>query len=148
MNNIEHFETLTKYIGKFDTADSLGEWIIDTKNDGTLENPRHMSWVNYTDLVIAFKREFYQFSKDNPEYELSQYSTILQANGLKWSKNEIRSIEADKLDAKCILALIMGAVRADRFSEGALLGFLKDGNISNWLKRLKDIDKKAPSNCQ
>jgi len=34
----------------------------------------------------------------------------------------------------------MGTIRAERFCEGALLGFLKNGNLTAWLKLLKDID--------
>ena len=50
--------------------------------------------------------------------------------------------EADvsKLDAQCVMALIVGAVRAERFCDGALLGFFKDGSIQKWLTRLKEID--------
>jgi hypothetical protein len=39
----------------------------------------------------------------------------------------------------------MGAIRAERFCDGALLGFFKDGYILKWLKRLKDIDWQANS---
>jgi len=34
----------------------------------------------------------------------------------------------------------LGAIRAERFCDGALLSFLKDGYLTAWLKRLKDID--------
>ena len=44
------------------------------------------------------------------------------------------------LDAQCIIALILGAIRADRFGEGTLLAFLKDGFITKWLERLKTLD--------
>ena len=48
--------------------------------------------------------------------------------------------EVDNLDAQCIIALIYGAIRADRFGEGTLLAFLKDGFITKWLERLKTLD--------
>lgn len=48
--------------------------------------------------------------------------------------------EVDHLDAQCIIALIFGAIRADRFVEGTLLAFLKDGFITKWLERLKTLD--------
>ena len=48
--------------------------------------------------------------------------------------------EVDNLDAKCVVALIYGAIRADRFGEGTLLAFLKDGFITKWLERLKTLD--------
>ena len=49
--------------------------------------------------------------------------------------------EADvsSLHTQCVMALIMGAVRAERFCDGALLGFFKDGSIRRWLERLKEV---------
>lgn len=48
--------------------------------------------------------------------------------------------EVDHLDAQCIIALIYGAIRAERFCDGAILAFLKDGTIVRWLERLKTLD--------
>lgn len=47
--------------------------------------------------------------------------------------------DVSALDAQCVMALIMGAVRAERFCDGALLGFFKDGSIKKWLERLKEV---------
>ena len=52
----------------------------------------------------------------------------------------MRSADEMSLDVQCILALIMGAIRVDRFCEGALLSFFEDGYIVKWLKRLKMND--------
>lgn len=38
------------------------------------------------------------------------------------------------------MALIIGAIRAERFCNGALLGSFEDGSIRKWLERLKEID--------
>ena len=48
--------------------------------------------------------------------------------------------EVDNLDAQCIIALIFGIIRADRFGEGTLLTFLKNGSIIRWLQKLKALD--------
>jgi hypothetical protein len=48
--------------------------------------------------------------------------------------------DASKLDEQAVLALLCGAIRADRFSEGALLNFFENGSIRRWLNRLKEID--------
>lgn len=45
------------------------------------------------------------------------------------------------LDERCVMALIMGAVRAERFCDGALLNFFNNGSIRKWLERLKKIDE-------
>ena len=56
--------------------------------------------------------------------------------------------EADvsKLAAKCVIALLIGAVRAERFCDGALLSFFNSGCILRWLLRLKTIDEGGVSN--
>lgn len=137
---IESFNVLTKYIGKISKTASYGNWVIDGENDGTPEHPIHLPFVNFHKLVNAFVSELYQLSGIHPEYQLTNYNSILESNGLKWDAEVMRKANADKLDAKCILALIMGAIRAEHFCDGALLKFFQDGNMLKWLKRLKDID--------
>lgn len=134
---LNKFKVLTKYIGKISDAESFGEWFIDHENDGTTEHPIQMPYVNFNELVNLFVDEFYEFSNSNLEYQLTNYDSILESNGLKWSVVSMRNANVDSLDAQCILALIMGAIRAERFCDGALLGFFKDGFIVKWLKRLK-----------
>ena len=134
------FKVLTKYIRSFDNADSFGEWVIDQENDGTMENPVHMPYVNYDELVGSFTKEFYLFVENHPEYELSNYNAILEDNGLSWNSEAMRNAEVDHLNEQCILALILGIIRADRFCEGTLLSFIEDGYILKWLKRLKSIE--------
>ncbi len=136
----ERFKVLTKYIGKISAAGSMGEWIIDIENDGTPEHPIQLPFVGYSVLVRYFEEEFYQFTEAHPEYELTRYREILEGNSLKWDSEEMRSADLKSLDEQGVLALIMGAIRAERFCDGALLGFLKDGCLTAWLKRLKDID--------
>lgn len=141
--DVSRFNLLTKYIGKIAAASLYGEWIIDQENDGTPEHPKQWPFFGYSGLVISFEDEFYQFSESHPEYKLTSYGETLEKNGLKWGGEEMRLADVASLDAQCILALIMGAIRAERFCDGALLGFFKDGCILKWLKRLKDIDWQA-----
>lgn len=51
--------------------------------------------------------------------------------------------DASKLDGQVVMALLLGAVRAERFCDGALLGFFEDGSIRRWLLRLKEVDETA-----
>lgn len=53
----------------------------------------------------------------------------------------MEEVDASSLDEKCILALIMGAIRAERFCDGALLSFLRKGCIQQWLQCLKKLDE-------
>lgn len=138
----EGFKVLTKYIGKLDVVASFGEWVIDRGNDGTPEHPIQMPWVGYIGLVRAFEDEFYRFVESHPEYEHTRYGEILERHNIPWGwgSREMHEADVSGFDAQCVLALITGAIRAERFCDGALLAFFKDGSISRWLKRLKDID--------
>ncbi|MDQ0219806.1 hypothetical protein ELQ35_16570 [Peribacillus cavernae] len=139
-NSYSKFKVLTKYIGKLSDTENFGDWIFDRKNDGSSEHPIQMPFVNYDELVKMFVDEFYHFSQSHTEYKLTNYGSILEDNGLKWNTRVMRNTEVELLDAQCILALIMRAIRGERFSEGLLHSFFKEGIILKWLKRLKDID--------
>lgn len=66
--------------------------------------------------------------------EPTRYGDILNKNGLEWGSRSMSEADVAGLDTQCIMALPVGAVRAERFYEGALLGFLKDGSIRKWLE--------------
>ena len=133
------FEKLTKYLEILD-GDSFGTWIIDRENDGTIEHPRRMPYVNYTEMVYSFIQDIHDFSESNPEFELMCYGEILEKNGLEWKAKSMREADVSSLDAQCVLALLMGAVRAERFCDGALLGFFRNGSIKKWLGRLEEVE--------
>ena len=44
---------------------------------------------------------------------------------------------------KAVMALLMSAVRTDRFCEGALLELLEVGSIQRWIARLAELDREA-----
>ena len=132
------FEQLTKYIDVLD-GDNSGTWIIDRENDGTLEHPKQMPFVGYSEMVHHFIDDVYDFIDHNKDMELNRYGDILNQNGLEWGSKSMSEADVSSLDAQCVMALIMGAVRAERFCDGALLGFFKDGSIRRWLERLKEV---------
>ncbi|NLO82321.1 MAG: hypothetical protein GX094_04570 [Clostridiales bacterium] len=131
---------LTKYIAKFSETKSYGEWFTDSENNGAPEHPIQLPFVVFDDIVDLFVSEFYQFAESHPEYQLTNYSLILRNNAIGWNGESMRNVNTDALDEQCILALIMAAIRAERFCDGALFGFFSDGYILKWLKRLKEID--------
>mgnify|MGYP003360576731 FL=1 len=51
--------------------------------------------------------------------------------------------DTSKLDGQTVMALLVASLRADRFCEGALLGFFESGAIRRWLIRLREIDGQA-----
>lgn len=132
------FESLIKYLPLLEN-DSIGTWIIDRENDGTREHPIQMPFVNYSEMVHHFIDDVYDFNDKNKDFELTRYGEILEKNGLEWGSKSMSEADVSVLDGQCIMALIMGAVRAERFCDGALLGFFKDGSIHKWLKRLSEL---------
>ena len=134
------FEILTKYIDKIGD-DAIGVWFIDKENDGTPEHPIQMPYVNYSELVNNFINDVYSFIENNKEMELTSYGKILNENGIEWGTESMQRANLNCLDARCISALIVGAVRAERFCDGALLNFFKNGTILKWLLRLKELDE-------
>ena len=132
------FTELTKYLSLMED-DNIGSWIIDRENDGTPEHPIQMPFVNYSEMVHRFIDDVYAFSDNNKDFELTRYGETLKRNGLEWGTKSMSEADVFSLDAQCVMALIMGAVRAERFCDGALLGFFKDGSIRRWLERLKEV---------
>lgn len=133
------FITLTKYISMI-PSNRIGEWIIERENDGTLEQPIQMPHVDYSQIVRNFINDVYTFEENNKYMELTRYGDILRDNGLEWDSESMKNADVSELNAPCVLALIMGAVRAERFCDGALLDFFKSGYILKWLERLNNIE--------
>lgn len=132
------FNNLIKYLPLLED-DNFGAWVIDRENDGTPEHPIQMPFVNYSEMVHHFIEDVYDFSENNKDFKLTRYGEILEKNGLEWGSKSMSEANVSYLDAQCVMALIMGAVRAERFCDGALLGFFKDGSIHKWLKRLSEF---------
>ena len=136
----KQFEKLTDYINGMKT-DFFKEWLIDpVKPVGSLDY-HLIGYDNLGDWIRCFENDVYDFERNNPEYHLNRYGNILEENGLKWDQESMENASVDDLDAQCVLALILGAIRADRFYSGIFLHFLKCGAILRWLERLEEIDE-------
>ena len=134
------FSALTKYLDIFD-GDNFGTWVIDHENDGTPEHPIHMPFVDYSQDVYQFIKDFGDFNEQNEDLELNRYANILEEYRLSRSRKSMQEADVSQLDARCVLPMIMCAIRAERFCDGALLGCLADGTIQKCLERLKTIDE-------
>lgn len=128
------------------TDDIIGTWVIDRESDGSAEHPIQMPFVNYSEMVDEFVKDVYSFNNEHPEFGLNRYSEILENNGLEWGV-EMSAADVSDKNAQCVLALIIGAVRAERFCDGALMKFFKDGSIKKWLTRLLEIDGENSENA-
>lgn len=100
--------------------DSIGEWIVDKENDGTMEHPIQMPFVAYSSVVRGFEKAVYDFEEEHPEFGLNQYGEILGRYHIQWETESMSSFDVNKLDGQGVMALIMAAVRAERFCDGAL----------------------------
>ncbi|PKM75175.1 MAG: hypothetical protein CVU92_02710 [Firmicutes bacterium HGW-Firmicutes-17] len=141
------FDILTKYISMIQ-SDSIGDWIVDKENDGTLGHPIQMPFVDYSEIVRNFIDDVYTFEESYKDMELTRYGDILKDNGLEWDTESMKNADVSNLNAQCVLALIMGAVRAERFCDGVLLDFFKSSSILKWLERLKSCEIKTCEELQ
>ena len=96
--------------------------------------------MNYSCVVDHFIDDVYSFVDNHEEMGLYSYQKVLEENGIKWNAKSMETAVVDDLDAKCVVALIYGAIRAERFCDGTILAFLKDGTFVRWLERLKTLD--------
>ena len=137
---MKKYSALTKYINLLEN-DNAGEWICDKENDGSSERPIHVPFVSYSIAVNKLEDDIYKFAKESDEIVPSKYADILNANGIKWGYDSMMKDDASGLDAQCILALLIASLRAERFCDGALLEFIKNGAVIRWLKRLQELDE-------
>lgn len=136
---LSQFNILTNYIPMLQ-GDDIGEWVIDHGNDGTAEQPIQMPFVNYSETVRRFIEDVYTFAEQHQEMELTRYREILKENGIEDGMNDMENVDISNVNAQCVLALIMGVLRAERFCEGVILDFFKNGTIVKWLERLERLE--------
>ena len=134
------FESLTKHLPAIENAEGFGNWVVDRESKGTVDDPIEMPYVNYGTTVADVEQAIYDFVDEHPEYELTHYHDILERNGLEWGSQAMSGADVSELDGQAVMALLLGDVRAERFCNGALLGFFEDGSMRRWLLRLKGID--------
>ena len=53
----------------------------------------------------------------------------------------IKSVDVSRCDAKCVCAMIVSNVLAEKFCEGAVLSSCEDKTFIKWLERLREIDE-------
>ena len=128
------YSRLTKYIDLL-ANENFGEWFIDKENDGTMEHPFQMPYVNYSRVVDDFIDDVYECCE---EYGVHDYIQILKAHNIDWGKKSMTNADVTELTEEAILALLLGAIRAERFCDGALLAFLKNVSIKKWLLALTE----------
>ena len=120
-------------------TDSVGEWIIDKEHKGTEDDPIYFPYPMYTEMVNELIEAVYEFEHENPEYELTKYGELLKERGLEWGQQSMDNADVSNMDTQCIMALLMGMVRGERFCDGAIMGMIKSGAVKKWLLRLQEL---------
>lgn len=134
------YTSLTAYIPRLKEIEYAELHPKRQTGDGSLEKPFQMPFYVYADVVSAFENEVYQFEKEHPEFQLNQYGDILLFNGLRWDEQMMTNADVSKMNGQAVMALILGAIRAERFCDGALKSFFESGCIEKWLNRLQEIE--------
>ena len=135
---MKKYEQLTKFIDIF-SNNNFGNWHIDRENDGTLEHPIQMPFVHYEPSVVDFIETVQAMAI---EKGLTNYVDTLNQSGIEWDSDSMKRANVRTLTDDTILSLLIGAVRAEKFCDGALLNFLTSGSIQKWLFELKKRDEK------
>ena len=135
---MEKYDILFKYIDLF-SNDTFGEWFFDKENDGSIAHPIQMPYVMYTQAVDDFVSDVHLCWEKSG---LKDYIHILNSHGIEWGSESMSNADINNLPSEAILALLLGAARAERFCDGALLDFLKSGSVQKWLHELKNRDEK------
>lgn len=133
------FQVLTKHLHELPQG-RYGRWVLDKTHDGSAQQPKELPFVDYTETVDAFIIDVFQFVKEHPELELDDYRAILEEHNIKPGVKSMAEAEVSGLDGRCVLALLVGAVRAERLCDGALLYLLRRGCVQRWLSRLEEIE--------
>lgn len=135
----KEYESLTAFIPKLKES-GMGEWIIDKKNDGTPEHPKHMPFVHYDEAVIGLEEGIYQFVDDHEDTGIRHYQDYLENKGIEYRADAIANLDVSELDGLTVVVLMLSIIRQDRFCEGLMLEFCNNGCMTKWLNRLKEID--------
>ncbi len=134
------YKALTDYLPQLEDIEYGRVCPEKQTGDGSMEHPFQMPYVVYNEIVDGLIDEVYRFVDAHPEYKLNRYNEILEKNRITWGDKDMTEADVSKLDGQGTMALLLAAVRAERFCDGALLDFLKKGCIQKWLRRLAELD--------
>lgn len=132
------YEILTKYIELL-SDDNFGEWFSNKETDDTTECSPQFPFVMYTEVVHALIEDILQFAEQN---DMKNYGEVLERSGIEWSAEAMSKTDTKALPKETIFALLLAAVRAERFCDGVLLELLKNGSVQRWLRALEDDEVK------
>lgn len=124
------YQNLTRFLPYFAEGQSGGEWRGGKQADGQVIMP----YVAYDEKIGGFIQEF-----SRSELADRDYGEKMDARGW-WDEVAMDSAIAE-MSAEDVGTCITAIWRRDRFSEGTILRFIKNGILAKLLVRLKELDE-------
>ena len=124
------YQNLTRFLPYFAEGQSGGEWRGGKQADGQVIMP----YVAYNEKIGEFIQEF-----SRSELADHDYGEKMDARGW-WTESAMESAIAE-ISAEEMGTCITAIWRRDRFSEGTILRFIKNGILAKLLARLKELDE-------
>ena len=82
-------------------------------------------FVVYGRAVSDLEKAIYRLIDKHKEMKLNRYGDILRKATIQWSGDSMRKADVSALDGRTVMAMLVGAVRAERFCDGALKRVLR-----------------------
>ena len=124
------YQNLTQFLPYFAGGQSGGEWRGGKQADGQVIMP----YVAYDEKIEEFFEEF-----SRSELADRDYGEKMDARGW-WEESAMNAANAE-MSAEDVGTCITAIWRRDRFSEGTILRFIKNGILAKLLARLKELDE-------
>ena len=120
----------------------MKKYTLLTKHIPTLSCISGADFANrsYPREVLNFIEDQGLFLRQGKYYYLKNYGNILENNSITRSTECVTALDVNKLDADCVISLIVSILQNERFNEGLLASFFDNGCMLKWLKRLRSID--------
>lgn len=124
------YQNLTQFLPYFAGGQSGGEWRGGKQADGQVIMP----YVAYDEKIEEFFEEF-----SRSELADRDYGEKMDARG--WWEESAMNAAIAEMSAEDVGTCITAIWRRDRFSEGTILRFIKNGILAKLLARLKELDE-------
>ena len=132
------YEALTAFI-PFMESGKFGDW-SERVGDGTRENPYIMCHIDYDEQIMRLNHVLFEFEKEHTVLNLVKFPKILEEKGINFNSDSIAALDLSSLDGRTILAMMRLVFSMERFSDGTILEFCRNGCFLHWLQRLKALD--------
>jgi len=136
------YEPLTQFIDRI-SPDNVGEWVTGCRFDDRSEPTMFMPAMQYSDAVSELCKALQDVVSDRAEGKSWLAPDVLAQRGIDWNTKAFREADVSTLDGEAILALLDAVFQLERFGDGLVGSFIRNGCITKWLIRLREIDEQG-----